>query len=66
MRERKYVQMVRSHYNMAAKPIHVYGKNLKIFSGTKKPMTLKGGMQYQVLEYYKVYSNDGPGLTLTF
>ena len=34
---------------MAAMPI--YGKNLKkIFSGTKKLMTLKLGMQQQVLE----------------
>ena len=26
-------------------------------------MTLKVGMQHQVLEYYQVYSNDDPGLT---
>ena len=26
-------------------------------------MTLKLGMQHRVLEYYQVYSNDGPGLT---
>ena len=42
-------------------------KTLKIFfSGTKKPMTLKLGMQHQVREYYQVYSNDDPGLTLTY
>ena len=29
-------------------------------------MTLKLGMQHQVLEYYKVYSNNDPGLTLTY
>ena len=29
-------------------------------------MTLKAGMQHQVLEYYKVCSNDDPGLTLTY
>ena len=28
-------------------------------------MTLKVGMQHRVLEYYKVCSNDDPGLTLT-
>ena len=28
-------------------------------------MTLKLGMQYRVLEYYQVCSNDDPGLTLT-
>ena len=36
------------------------------FSGTKKPKTLKLGMQHRVLEYYQVYSNYDPGLTLTF
>ena len=36
---------------MAAMPI--YGKNLNFFSsGTKRPMTLKVGMQHWVLEYY--------------
>ena len=36
----------------AAMPI--YGKNLEkiIFSGTKRPMTMKIGMQHWVLEYY--------------
>ena len=29
-------------------------------------MTLKLGMQYRVLEYYQVHSNDDPGLTLTY
>ena len=29
-------------------------------------MTLKLGMQHLVLEYYQVYSNDDPGLTLTY
>ena len=29
-------------------------------------MTLKLGMQYRVLEYYQVCSNDDPGLTLTY
>ena len=50
---------------MAAMPI--YGKNLKkSFSGTKRPMTLKLGMQHWVLEYYQVCSNDDPELTLTY
>ena len=50
---------------MAAMPI--YGQNLKniIFSGTKKPINLKVGMQHWVLEYYQVCSNDDPGMTLT-
>ena len=29
-------------------------------------MTLKLGMQHRVLEYYKDYSNDDPGLTLAY
>ena len=37
----------------------------KIFSGTKRPVTLKLGMQDWVLEYYLVCSNDYPELTLT-
>ena len=28
-------------------------------------MTLKLGMQHQVLKYYQIYSNDDTGLTLT-
>ena len=50
---------------MAAMPIS--SKNLKkiFFSGTKRPMTLKLGMQHWVLEYYQVCSNDYPELTLT-
>ena len=49
---------------MAAMPI--YGKNCKIFSGTKRPMTLDLGMHHRVLEYYQVCSNDDPGLTVTY
>ena len=33
---------------------------------TKRPMTLKIGMQHRALKYYQVYSNDDPGLTLTY
>ena len=29
-------------------------------------MTLKFSMKHYVLEYYKVYSNDDPGLTMTY
>ena len=29
-------------------------------------MTLKFCMQHWVLEYYQIYSNDDPGLTLTY
>ena len=29
-------------------------------------MTLKFGMQHWGLEYYQVYSNDDPGLTITY
>ena len=40
---------------------------LKIFfSGTKRPMNLKLGMHYWVLEYNQVCSNDDPGLTMTY
>ena len=51
---------------VAAMPI--YGKNFKkiFFSGTERLMTLKLGMQHWVLEYYRVCSNDDPGLTLSY
>ena len=29
-------------------------------------MTLKVGMQHRVLEYFQIYSNDDPELTLTY
>ena len=47
---------------MVAMPI--YGNNLK--TRTKRRMTLKLGMQHQVLEYYQVCSNDDAGFTLTY
>ena len=48
--------------------MHIYGKNLEknFFSRTKRPMTLKLGIQHRVLEYYQVLSNDDPGLTLSY
>ena len=36
------------------------------YTGTTRPMTLKLGMQHQVLEYYQVCSNDNPRLTMTY
>ena len=55
----------RSHMTkMAVVPI--YGKNLQKISGTKRPITLKLGMQHRVLEYYQVCSNDDPGLTWSY
>ena len=52
--------------NVAAMPI--YSKNLKkiFFSGTKRPVTLKVGMQHRVLKYFQICSNDDPELTLTY
>ena len=51
--------------NMAAMPI--YGKNRKkIFSRTKRPMTLKLGMQDRVFEFFIVYSNNELCLTLKY
>ena len=29
-------------------------------------MTLKVSMQHRVLEYYQIYSNNNPGLTMTY
>ena len=51
---------------MATMPI--YGKKLKkiFFSGIKRPMTWKVGMQHRVLKYCQVCSNDDPELTLTY
>ena len=46
----------------------IYSKNLKKSSSRKikRPMTLKFCMQHRVLKYYQVYSNDDPGLTMTY
>ena len=51
---------------LAAMPI--YGKNHKkiFFSRTKRLMILKLGVQHRILEYYQVYANDDPALTLTY
>ena len=45
---------------------HAHIIKVKIFfSGTKRPMTLKLGLQHWLLEYDEVCSNDDTGLTLT-
>ena len=42
-------------------------KTLKIsLFGTKRPITLKLGMQYRLIDYYQIYSNDDTGMTLTY
>ena len=43
---------------------HIYGKNLLLWN--QNVMTLKLGKQHWLLEYYQIYSNDDPGLTLTY
>ena len=52
--------------NMAAMPI--YGKNLKnnLLLWNQKGSDLESFMQHRVLEYFQVYSNDDPELTLTY
>ena len=45
----------------------LYGKkpsNISFF-GTKRPMTLKLGIQHRALKYYHNCSNDEPGLTFS-
>ena len=63
MEERKFVQTVQvTRPRWSPCPYMV--KTLKIFfSATKRPMTLKLGMQHRVLEFYQVCSNDDPGMT---
>ena len=51
---------------MAAMPIYAKKPFKIFFSETERPMNLKLGMQHRVLEYYQVYSNYGPGLTLAY
>ena len=42
-------------------------KPLKVFfSGTKRPMPMKLGMQKWLLKSYQLYSNDGRGSTVTY
>ena len=46
----------------------IYNKNLKnlLLRCFVRSMTLKVGMPHRVLEYYQSFSNDDPGLTLTY
>ena len=48
--------------------MRIYGKNLKKISlfGTKRLITLKLAMQYLLINYYQIYSNDDIGMTLTY
>ena len=48
---------------MASRPL--YGKPSKVSLGTKRPMTLKLGIQNRVLTYYQICSNGDTGLTLS-
>ena len=50
---------------IAVMPIYVKPLN-NFFSGTKRPMTLKVGVQHWVLKYHQVYSNGDYGLTMTY
>ena len=66
MGERKFVQLVQVTWPRWP-PCPYMVKTLKnFFSGTKRLMTLKFGLQHRVLEYYQVCSNDDPGLILTY
>ena len=58
--ERKFVQTAWPHDQDGRHAYKIF------FSGIKRPMTLKFGRQYWVLQYYQVCSNDDPGLTLTY
>ena len=60
--------MVKTGHMTKVAAMPIYGKNMKkfFFSGTKRPMTLKVCVLHRVLKYYQVYSNDDPGLTLTY
>ena len=50
-----FKHLLRNH--LAGQSQITYGARLKI---------LKHSMQHQMLKYYQVYSNDDPGLTLTY
>ena len=48
--------------------MRIYGKNLKKISlfGTKRPIALKLAMQYRLIDYNQIYSNNDTGMTLTY
>ena len=58
MGERKFVQMVT--WSIWPPCPNMVKTHKIFFSGTKRPMTLKVGMQHRVLEYYQVCSSDDP------
>ena len=61
VRNEKVFKCSRSHY-----PAYIWWKTSKIFFlGTKRPMTLKLGIQHQVLKVLPMFSYVDPGLTLT-
>ena len=66
MGERKFIQMVLATLPRWPTCQYMVKPYKILFSGTKGPMTLKLDMQQQVHEYYKVCSNNDPGLTLTY
>ena len=66
MEERKLVQMVQDILPKWPSCSYIV-KTIKIFFyGIERPMTLKLSIQHCVLEHYQIYSNDAPGLTLTY
>ena len=65
MGEQKFVQMVQVTWPRWP-PCPYMVKHYKIFSGTKRPMTLKVDIQHRVREYCQICSNDAPGLTLIY
>ena len=48
--------------------MRINGKTLNKISlfGTKRLITLKLAMQYRLIDYYQIYSNDDTGMTLTY
>ena len=60
-----YINNLGHMTKMAAMPI--YGKNpSKIFPGTGGPISVKLGMKHRWLNYYNVYINHDPVVTLTY
>ena len=49
----------------AGPPYTVKNLNKSLF-GTKRPITLKLAMQYWLIDYCQIYSNDDTGMTLTY
>ena len=56
----------RSHYQDGTPFPYMVKHEHFFFSGTRRPMTIKVCMRHRVLKYYQVYSNNDPGLTLTY